>query len=298
MGSNLALQVLEKGHKIVTYDTSEIALNNFQQIEGYDKEKAILTNNFQTFIKHLDAKDIVFVLLPQGQVTNEVLNDLVQSLPNDVYVLEGGNSNYKEALEWFKKFEYSDKYFFDMGTSGGLKGARHGMCAMIGGNENAFKEIEVFLQSVCCEGGLLFTGPAGSGHYLKMVHNGIEYGMMQAIAEGYEVLENSQFDYDYKRVSQLWNQGSIIKSELIELLVGVFDESPDLSHLVGKMNASGEAQWLVEEAMDLKVPVPVITLSLMVRNRSLQGDTFSGKVVSALRNAFGGHEVEKVKINE
>ena len=298
MGSNLALQVLDKGNTVLAYDVNKEMLEKFKASEGQTYSKLFLYNDFRQFIREIKAGDIIFVLVPHGQATNDILAQLVDQLPQDVYVIEGGNSNYKEAILWSEKFENSGKRFLDMGTSGGIQGARNGMCAMIGGNSEAYQNIELFLQTICCENGLLYTGPAGSGHFLKMVHNGIEYGMMQAIAEGFDVLENSQFDFDYQKVAQLWNGGSVIRSWLIELLVDVFEESPNLADLKGKMNASGEAQWLVEEAMALKTPVPVIAMSLMMRNRSLQDDTFSGKVVSALRNAFGGHATEKVKSYE
>lgn len=294
MGSNLAIQTLEKGYEIIGYDIDEGAIRQLQQTVTDNASMMALYEDFDAFTQAIQRGDAVFVLVPHGEVTNAVLQQLLKALPKGAYVIEGGNSYYKEAMDWAHQFEKGGINFLDMGTSGGLKGARYGMCAMIGGQPAAFQALQSYLQDVCCEGGLLYTGPAGSGHFLKMVHNGIEYGMMQAIAEGFEVLENSQFDYNYKEVSQLLNSGSVIRSWLMELLVDVFEQSPHLEALTGKMNASGEAQWFVEEAMDLKVPVPTIALSLMVRNRSQQQDTFSGKVVSALRNAFGGHEVEKV----
>jgi len=293
MGGNLAAQVLEKGYSIIGYDVSEEAVQSFRENEVLDDERVKLTTNYEQFRKWLKRQQIIFVLVPHGKVTNEVLQQLVEHAPEEVYVIEGGNSNYKEALKWFYNFENSNKYFFDMGTSGGLEGARYGMCAMIGGDPQAFQQIEPFLKEVCCSNGLLYTGRAGSGHFLKMVHNGIEYGMMQAIAEGYELLEQSPFEYDFKQVSEIWSNGSVIRSWLIELLIDVFDENPNLQNISGKMNASGEAQWFVEEAMALKVPVPVTALSLMMRNRSQQENAFSGKVVSALRTAFGGHTVER-----
>ena len=297
MGGNLALQVLEKGYEVIGFDINEAALAQFQQPNVVNREHMTMFTHFEAFIQQIEAGDIVFILVPHGDITTKTLQQLVDTLPAGVHVIEGGNSHYKEAMEWASIFEQAQIHYFDMGTSGGLSGARNGMCAMVGGDEQAFEAIRPLLTDVCCDNGLLYTGPAGSGHFLKMVHNGIEYGMMQAIAEGFDILEQSPFTYNYKDVSTLWNNGSVIRSWLMELLIDVFDESPQLEHLAGKMNASGEAQWLVEEAMDLKVPVPVIALSLMVRNRSLQDDTFSGKVVSALRQAFGGHSVEKVKHN-
>jgi 6-phosphogluconate dehydrogenase len=164
---------------------------------------------------------------------------------------------------------------------------------MIGGDEQAFQVIEPFIRDICVEKGYLYAGQSGSGHFLKMIHNGIEYGMMQAIAEGFEVLEKSPFDYDYEKVAEMWNHGSVIRSWLMELTQNAFSKDPKLEEIKGIMHSSGEGKWTVETALELKVPVPVTSLALMMRYRSLEEDTFTGKVVAALRNEFGGHAVEK-----
>ena len=167
---------------------------------------------------------------------------------------------------------------------------------MIGGDDaEAWKVIEPLFKSIALEDGYLYTGRLGSGHYLKMVHNGIEYGMMQAIAEGFEVLEASQYDYDYEAVAKLWNHGSVVRSWLMELAEEQFAKDPKLDAISGRMHSSGEGKWTIEESLDLEVPAPVIALSLMMRYRSLQEDTFTGKVVSALRNGFGGHAMDAAK---
>ncbi|MEH7467569.1 decarboxylating 6-phosphogluconate dehydrogenase, partial [Priestia megaterium] len=177
--------------------------------------------------------------------------------------------------------------------SGGMEGARNGACMMIGGDKEAFATIEPIFRDINVENGYLYSGAAGSGHFLKMVHNGIEYGMMQAIAEGFDVLEKSEFDYDYEAVARVWNNGSVIRSWLIELMERAFSKDAKLDSIKGVMHSSGEGKWTVESALDLQVPTPVIALSLMMRYRSLEDDTFTGKVVAALRNEFGGHAVEK-----
>jgi len=177
-----------------------------------------------------------------------------------------------------------------------MNGARNGGNFMIGGDDaEAWKTIEPLFNSLAEEDGYLYTGRLGSGHYLKMVHNGIEYGMMQAIAEGFDVLEASQFDYDYEAVAKLWNHGSVIRSWLMELAEEQFAKDPKLDAIAGRMHSSGEGKWTVEESLDLEVPAPVIYLSLAMRYRSLQDDTFTGKVVSALRNGFGGHAMDSAK---
>lgn len=181
-------------------------------------------------------------------------------------------------------------YFFDCGTSGGTDGARNGACTMIGGDVDKFSDIEPLFKDLSVEDGYLYTGKAGSGHFLKMVHNGIEYGMMQSIAEGFEILNKSDFNYDYEKVAKVWNHGSVIRSWLIELIENAFSKDAKLDDLRGIMNSSGEGKWTVESALDFQVAAPVIALSLMMRYRSQEDDTFSGKVVAALRNEFGGHE--------
>lgn len=180
-----------------------------------------------------------------------------------------------------------------MGTSGGTDGARHGACTMVGADPAVFAYLEPLFQDICVKNGYLHTGANGSGHFVKMVHNGIEYGMMQAIGEGFEILEKSSFTLDLAAISRVWNHGSVIRSWLIELTEKAFIQDPDLSAIKGVMYSSGEGLWTVQEALDLKVPVPVIAGSLFMRYRSEQEDTFSGKVVAALRNQFGGHQVDR-----
>ncbi len=182
-------------------------------------------------------------------------------------------------------------YFFDCGTSGGVEGARNGACMMIGGDQQEFDKIKSLFQDLTVKDGYLYTGPIGSGHFLKMVHNGMEYGMMQAIAEGFDILEKSPFSYNYEKVAKVWNNGSVIRSWLMELTEKAFEKDPNLEQIKGIMHSSGEGKWTVETALDYEMAAPVITLALMMRYRSQEEDTFTGKVVAALRNEFGGHAV-------
>jgi 6-phosphogluconate dehydrogenase len=208
-------------------------------------------------------------------------------------VVDGGNSNFKDSVRRGKDMASIGVHYLDCGTSGGTSGARHGACTMIGGNKSAFERVESVFKDISVEKGYLYTGESGSGHFVKMVHNGIEYGMMQAIAEGFEVFEKSGFDLDFEAIAQLFNQGSVIRGWLMELTANAFSKDPKLESIKGKMFSSGEGRWTLETALDLGVPTPVIALSLLMRYRSLQDDTFTGKVVAALRNEFGGHAVEK-----
>lgn len=292
MGSNLAKNILRNGYDVVGYDILPQIKEKLLQEKVFQTKKFEFISKWESLIHKIEPEDIIFILIPHGEETESMLSELLKALPRGATVLECGNSHYKDIEKWEVDYRKAGLNLLDVGTSGGVEGASDGLCAMIGGNEDSFNRIEPFLTEICCEGGLLYTGKSGSGHYLKMVHNGIEYGMMQAIAEGFEVLSESSYSFDYQDVTRLWNNGSVIRSWLMELLEQSFSKDSQLETIVGKMNASGEAQWLVEEAMNLKVPVPVTTLSLMMRNRSLQEDTFSGKVVAALRKEFGGHEVE------
>lgn len=234
---------------------------------------------------------IVWVMVPAGTPTNSTIATLSNMLSAGDILIDGGNSNYKDNLEQNKRLAEKGIKFFDVGTSGGMSGARHGGNFMIGGDKETWPKIEPLFEALAQKNGYLYTGPLGSGHYLKMIHNGIEYGMMQAIAEGFEILEASPYDYDYEAVAKLWNNGSVIRSWLMELAEEQFAKDPKLDEILGQVQASGEGKWTVEESLDLEVPAPIIALSLMMRNRSLQSDTMTGKVVAALRNGFGGHDL-------
>ena len=233
--------------------------------------------------------------MPAGKITDDMIFLLKEKLNKDDIVIDTGNTNYKKTLEHYEILKEKNIGFLDCGTSGGMSGARNGACLMVGGEKKYYDQVKDFFEAISCEDGLLYTGRAGSGHYLKMIHNGIEYGMMQAIGEGFAVLEASEFDYDYEDVSKVWNHGSVIRSWLIELAQEGFAKDPKLDSHSGVINANGECKWTVEEALRLDVPVPVISNSLFVRNTSKidVDDNFSNKVVAQLRNGFGGHDLVK-----
>lgn len=293
MGRNIALNILEKGYSVIGYDIDRSIKESINKEELFHSKSFIFIDEEEKIFQEIEPDDLIFLLVPPGKITDEVLTVLLERLPKGSTLIEGGNSNFKEAMEWAALFKQKGIHFLDMGTSGGINGARNGLCAMIGGDAAVFEKIKPFLKEICCNDGLIYTGASGSGHYLKMIHNGIEYGMMQAIAEGFEMLEKSEFDFNYSEVAKNWNSGSVIRSWLMELLIDAFQENNKLDNISGKMHASGEVKWLMEESIRLQLPVPVTYLSLMMRNRSLEGETFSGKVVSALRYSFGGHNVSK-----
>ncbi|TAA72384.1 phosphogluconate dehydrogenase (NAD(+)-dependent, decarboxylating) [Planococcus salinarum] len=283
MGLNLALNLTDHGHKVVGYD-------NFATFEDDSFKRA---SSIEELVNSLEAPRTIWLMVPAGDITETVIGELLPLLQKGDTLIDGGNSNYKDTLRRAAMLQEQGLYYFDCGTSGGTEGARHGICSMIGGDEEKFKDIEQVFKDISVENGYLYTGKAGSGHFLKMIHNGIEYGMMQAIAEGFDILSKSQFDYDYEEVAGVWDNGSIISSYLMGLTQNAFSKDAKLDGIKGVMNSSGEGQWTVETALDLKVPAPVITMSLMMRHRSQEEDTFTGKVVAALRNEFGGHAVVK-----
>ncbi|MFO9689666.1 phosphogluconate dehydrogenase (NAD(+)-dependent, decarboxylating) [Weissella confusa] len=292
MGLNLVKNAADNGHEVVAFDLNA---DFVKEADAYSDLVSPATD-MDDMLAQLPSPKVVWVMVPAGVPTNSTIDTLIEKLDEGDIIIDGGNSNYKDNLEQNKRTTAAGIKFFDAGTSGGMSGARNGGNFMIGGDDaEAWKVLEPLFKSIALEDGYLYTGRLGSGHYLKMVHNGIEYGMMQAIAEGFEVLEASQFDYDYEAVAKLWNHGSVVRSWLMELAEEQFAKDPKLSAISGRMHSSGEGKWTIEESLDLEVPAPVIALSLMMRYRSLQEDTFTGKVVSALRNGFGGHAMEAAK---
>ncbi|MGA9466244.1 MAG: decarboxylating 6-phosphogluconate dehydrogenase [Exiguobacterium marinum] len=282
MGYNLALNLSDHGHTVVGTDVGDVTSDAFT-----------IVPTLEDVVSKLSTPRIIWTMVPAGDVTEAVLAELYERLePGDI-VIDGGNSNYKLSVERAEQFAEKDIKFFDCGTSGGTDGARNGACTMVGGDASAWPTIEPIFKDLSVENGYLYTGPAGSGHFLKMIHNGIEYGMMQAIAEGFDILEKSPFDYDYEQVARVWNHGSVVRSWLMELTENAFKKDAKLDEIRGVMHSSGEGKWTVETALELQAAAPVIALSLMMRYRSLEDDTFSGKVVAALRNEFGGHAVVK-----
>ncbi|MED4071506.1 phosphogluconate dehydrogenase (NAD(+)-dependent, decarboxylating) [Priestia endophytica] len=285
MGFNLALNLLDHKHEVVAFDVAK------ESVQNIEKEGAKGAYSIEELVSKLPERKVVWVMVPAGEITEGVITELESLLGKDDIIIDGGNANYKESLARSARLAEKGIHFLDVGTSGGTDGARNGACTMVGGNKDAFSYVEEIFKDICVEKGYLYTGESGSGHFLKMVHNGIEYGMMQAMAEGFDVLEKSPYDYDYKEVARVWNNGSVIRSWLMELIENAFSKDPKLEGLKGIMQSSGEGKWTVETALDYQVATPVIALSLMMRYRSLEDDTFSGKVVAALRNEFGGHSV-------
>lgn len=285
MGLNIALNLLDHKENVVGFDVFEGA----RQVAS--EQQVPVVQSLEDLVNNLDEQKVVLLSVPSGDITNDLVATLVESLNEGDIIVDAGNSNYKHSLNNYALAKAKGIGFLDCGTSGGMEGAREGACLMIGGDEEVFKQVEFIFENLAIENGYLYTGKAGSGHYLKMIHNGIEYGMMQAMGEGFDILHASQYDFDYEKVAKVWNNGSVIRSWLMELVEKSFAQDPQLDDIRGVVDASGEGKWTVLEALELNIPVPVITESLYARSASKIDDSFSAKVVATMRNQFGGHAV-------
>lgn len=287
MGFNLALNLRRNDYDVVAQDVNTDFVTKIGQ-EGIDA-----VNTVDELCQKLNDRKVIWLMVPAGEIVDSVITSLLPFLKKSDIIIDGGNSNYKDSKRRYSQLKELDIDFLDCGTSGGTSGALDGACTMIGGDPEVFDYVNQVFKDISIENGYLYTGAAGSGHFTKMVHNGIEYGMMQSIAEGFEVFEHSEFDIDFEKTAKLFNHGSVVRSWLMELTENAFSKDPKLDSIKGIMHSSGEGKWTLETALDLGVPTPVIALSIMMRYRSQMQDTFSGKVVAALRNEFGGHAVEK-----
>lgn len=287
MGSNIAHNLLDNHVEVVGYDINDEVRKSVAD-QGID-----VAHSLDALFQSLPERKIIWLMVPCGKATEDSIQGLKEFMQADDILIDAGNSNFHDSIRHAQELKEIGIHFLDVGTSGGVSGARNGACLMVGGDPEAVAFLEPVFKAIAQEDGYLHTGEAGSGHFLKMVHNGIEYGMMEAIAEGFHVLHESNFDYNLEAVAKNWNHGSVIRSWLMELAEQQFGAHADLADIKGVVDASGEAKWTVESALDFEVPVPVIALSLMVRNASKQDDNFACKVLSVLRNGFGGHSYEK-----
>ncbi|MFN7329225.1 MAG: phosphogluconate dehydrogenase (NAD(+)-dependent, decarboxylating) [Bacteroidota bacterium] len=287
MGYILALNFKSKGLQVVAFDVNKSAADKIA------KEGVVTFGQLSDMALALNDRKVVWIMVPAGNVVDVILNNLKQYLnPNDI-VIDGGNSHYKDTQTRARDLEKIGVHLLDCGTSGGPDGALRGVCTMIGGKREAFDYCEKIFEAISVNDGYLYCGKSGSGHFTKMVHNGIEYGMMQSIAEGLEVLQKFDSEINLASVSKVWNHGSVVRGWLMELTQHALEKDRNLESIKGVMHSSGEGKWTVETALDMGVPTPVITMALLMRYRSQQEDTFSGKVVAALRKEFGGHPVEQ-----
>ena len=290
MGGNMAQRLLLAGHRVVAYDRSAEA------VQSSASQGAATAGSPEDLVSQLSAPRAVWLMLPAGGPTEETIDELVRLLsPGDV-ILDGGNAHYKDTLRRGEKLAGYGLDLMDVGTSGGVWGLSQGYSLMIGGPADTFRRLEPIFQSLAPapDRGYSNVGPVGAGHFVKMVHNGVEYGLMQAYAEGLELLQaKPDFDLDLRQIAETWRHGSVVRSWLLDLAVAALEEDPDLESLQAYVDDSGEGRWTVQESVDLAVPIPVITLSLQQRFRSRQEEPFGSRVLAALRRQFGGHAVRQ-----
>jgi 6-phosphogluconate dehydrogenase len=288
MGGNMVQRLLQGGHQVVVFDRSADAVKAHVAL-GAKAAKGLADLSGQ-----LSGPRVVWVMVPAGAAVESTIEELLPGLSKGDIIIDGGNSNFKDSIRRAATLKEKGIGFIDAGTSGGVWGLTVGYCLMIGASPEAFKLCEPIFKTLAPPDGYAHVGPPGAGHYVKMIHNGIEYGMLQAYAEGYEILHASKdFKLDLHQISAVWNRGSVVRSWLNELAERAFADDADLTALKGYVEDSGEGRWTVQEAIDLDVPAPVITLSLLTRFRSRQSDSFGAKVIAALRNEFGGHAVKR-----
>jgi 6-phosphogluconate dehydrogenase len=283
MGFNMVEHLLDLGHRVVVHDLSHDA------VAAISAKGAIPASSLQHLVGELETPRIVWMMVPAGGAVDAVLNGLTPFLDRGDIVIDGGNSRYTDTVARAEKLGRQGINLLDVGTSGGLEGARHGACMMVGGNRDAYDLVEPLLSGLCVGNGCGYMGASGSGHFVKMVHNGIEYGMMQAIGEGFDLLESSGYGIHHETVARVWSNGSVIRGWLMELAEKALAKDGRLSYLGGAISDSGEGRWTVETALELGVSTPVIAESVLRRFASRRPDNFSDRLVAALRNEFGGH---------
>jgi 6-phosphogluconate dehydrogenase len=285
MGGNMVRRLLQDGHRVVAHNRSR------EPIDELAAEGAVAAYELEDVVKQLQTPRAVWLMVPAGAPVDQQIAALVPLLDKGDIIIDGGNSRYTDTIARHDRLKEAGIHYLDAGTSGGVWGLQVGYCLMVGGPDEAVKVVEPAFKSLAPEGGYLHIGPSGSGHFVKMIHNGIEYGMMQAYAEGFEILEKSRYDVDLRAVADLWMHGSVVRSWLLELAERAFAEDPHLDSIKGYVNDSGEGRWTVFESIDLDVAAPTIYMALAMRFLSRQEDTFGNKVLAALRNQFGGHAV-------
>lgn len=287
MGANMTERLVEGGHRVVSYDRSPEA------IQRVVEKGATGAHSLADFVQQLALPRAIWLMVPAGDPVDQTLEQLLPRLSKDDIVIDGGNSYYKDSIRRAEKLKQSGMHFVDAGTSGGIWGLKVGYCMMIGGEKEIFDKLEPLFQTLAPKDGYAYVGPNGAGHFVKMIHNGIEYGLLQAYGEGFELLRSSDFDLDLGKIAHLWNQGSVVRSWLLELAESAFKKDPKLSSIRGYVEDSGEGRWTVLEAIEKNIPASVLTSSLLARFRSRQEDSFAAKVIAALRNEFGGHAVKR-----
>jgi 6-phosphogluconate dehydrogenase len=290
MGGNMAERLLRGGHRVVAHARTE------ESIRAAEANGAVGARSLDEVVATLKPPRIVWMMVPSGDVTETTLNNLLERLAPGDTIVDGGNSNYKDTLRRAKLVEARGLQYVDCGTSGGIWGLTEGYSLMVGGPVDSVERLRPIFETLApaADTGWGRVGPHGAGHFVKMVHNGIEYGMMQALAEGFEVLHaKDELKLDVHQIATIWQRGSVVRSWLLDLTAAALAKDPELAEVKGWVADSGEGRWTVAEAIDLDVPAPVITLSLLMRLASRQEESYSAKLLAEMRNQFGGHDVKK-----
>lgn len=287
MGANMTERLVRGGHAVISYDRSAEAIQR-----AVDKG-ATGAHSLADFVRHLKPPRVVWLMVPSGAPVDETIEQLLPHLAEDDIIIDGGNSYYRDSIRRAEKLKAQGIRFVDVGTSGGIWGLEVGYCLMIGGEQESVGRLEPVFKTLAPKDGFAHVGPSGAGHFVKMIHNGIEYGMLQAYGEGFDLLKASPFGFDLGQIAHLWNQGSVVRSWLLELVESAFAKDPQLSSVRDFVEDSGLGRWTVFEAIEREVPASVLTLSLFARFASRQESSFSAKLIAALRGEFGGHTVKK-----
>jgi len=287
MGGNMVTRLVQGGHRVVASNRSSAPIDLAAQ---HGAEPAYSLEELVGKLK--DTQKAVWIMVPEGKPVDDAIEHLTKLLkPGDI-IIDGGNSWFKDTIRRAEALKAQGFNYMDCGTSGGVWGLKVGYSLMVGGAPDLFARLEPLFKTLAPENGYGLMGPNGAGHYVKMVHNGVEYGMMQSYGEGYEIMKNSQFDLNLLQITKVWNHGSVVRSWLLELAEIAFEAEGDLSSIRGYVQDSGEGRWTVLDAIEHSVPAPIITLSLLERFHSRQTESYSAKVLAALRNQFGGHAVK------
>jgi len=288
MGFNMTRRLLQGGHTVVVYNRTG------EKVESAAKEGAVPSSSVEELVEKLDLPRTVLVMLPAGEVTDTYIRKLSTFLTEGDLIIDGGNTYYKDDMRRLLELKHIGIRYMDAGISGGIWGLQLGYCTMVGGNKEDFERVEPLFKSLAPEGGYLYCGPSGAGHFVKMVHNGIEYALMEAYGEGFEILDASPYKetLDHQKIAHLWNQGSVIRSWLLELLEKAFRNDPGLNKIRGFVDDSGEGRWTVQQAVETGVPATTIAHALFKRFQSRNPNLFSDRLLAALRKEFGGHDTK------
>jgi len=287
MGMNMVTRLCQGGHRVVAYD------RNIELIAQAEAQGAVGASSLEDMVAKLSAPRAIWVMVPSGKPTDETVQQLGSLLKGNDIVVDGGNTKFHDDIKRAKDLQHHGIHYVDAGTSGGIWGLQIGYCLMVGGDKEPVARLTPIFTTLAPENGWAHVGGVGAGHYVKMVHNGIEYSMMQGYAEGFELMSKSEYQLDLGKIADLWMHGSVVRSWLLELAAGALKQDPRLEQLKGYVQDSGEGRWMILDAIEKDVPVPTLTTALFTRFRSRQEESFAEKMLAALRNAFGGHAVRK-----